>query len=169
MKRLALLCVCLALLFAGCVYEAPLTTQHAIAVDPALFGYWELVPEPGDKSDQRERVLVLRYSDTEYMLGYESGESMTYFRAYPVNIAGIASVQLEFIGTNDGPVEPREKNRFHVAMYRLTGDKLEVTVLNTDLVKVALTTTDSLQSAFLANTKNEALFHNPGVFRRIGG
>ena len=128
--KLTLLAVA-ALLISGCEYESPLTKEHNIAVDPAVLGLWEAIPDEGKEPDQDERMMILKYSNTEYMIHYPVKDDGIYFRAYPVKIGDVSCVQLQAIGTGDGPPEKDEKSLFHVASYRLTGAELEIKILNT--------------------------------------
>ena len=41
-------------LLVGCQYEAPLTNEHNIAVDPAVLGVWEPIQDKDDKPQQDE-------------------------------------------------------------------------------------------------------------------
>jgi len=68
MKHAVMLPVLAALLFAGCVYESPLTEENKISVDAAVLGLWEEVKD-GDG-----RMMILKYSDTEYLIHYPVGK-----------------------------------------------------------------------------------------------
>ena len=155
------------LLFCGCEYEAPLTEDHTIAIDSAVLGLWEAIPDEGEEPDQDERMMILKYSNTEYMIHYPVKDDGIYFRAYPVKIGDVSCVQLQAIGTGDGPPEKDEKSLFHVASYRLTGAELEIKILNTGLVDDDLKTTDALTHSFLKHKGSKKLFINPGRFRRV--
>lgn len=163
----SVLLIMAALFLAGCEYEAPLTEEHSIAVDPAVLGLWEPAPDEGDDPAEDEQLMVLKYSDTEYLIHYPVGKDGTYYRGYPIRIGGILCVQLRIIGTEDGPSEKDEKRLFHVASYQWIDDKLEIKVLNTDLVSDDLKTTEELREAFLNNKENKELFVDPGLFRKI--
>ena len=54
--------------FCGCEYEAPLTEDHPIAVDSSVLGLWEDIPDDGKEKEGNERMMIQRYSDTEYMI-----------------------------------------------------------------------------------------------------
>lgn len=155
------------LLLVGCEYESPLTKDHSIAVDAALLGLWEEIPNEGERSDQADRMMILKYSDTEYLIHYPTGDDGIYYRGYPIKIGGISCVQLQAIGTEDGPPETDEKDLFHVASYRLTNTGLEIKLLDTDLVDSALKTTDELVQAFLEQEDHKELFTDPELFTRV--
>ena len=159
------------LLAAGCEYEVPLSKDHNIAIDSTLIGLWGPKPEETDSKaespNKDDQMMILKYSDTEYLIHYPTGDDGIYYRGYPISIGGISCVQLRAIGTEDGPPDSAEKDLYHVAAYRLTNDELEIKVLNTDLVDNALKTTDELVHAFLKQKDNEELFSHPELFRKI--
>ena len=47
MRTLTLVLVLSLILLGGCVYTQPVTTNHTIAIDPAVLGLWQAVPDPG--------------------------------------------------------------------------------------------------------------------------
>jgi hypothetical protein len=113
-------------------------------------------------------MVILKYSDTEYLIHYPlGGNDEAYYRGYPIKIGGISCIQLQIIGTDDGPLQKNEKNLFHVVSYRLTDGQLEIKTLNTDLVNAELKTIDSLRDAFLKHKDSKELFKDPAVFRKI--
>ena len=157
----------LAILLVSCDYETPLTKEHNIAIDPAVLGLWELIQYEGEESKQEKRMVILKYSDTEYLLHYPVGKDGLYFRCYPIKIGGVSCIQLQVIGTGEGPPEEDWKDLFHVASYRLANNELEIKLLNTDLVDDELKTTEALKQSFLKHKENKKLFINPGRFRKI--
>ncbi|MCD4721887.1 MAG: hypothetical protein K8S13_18810 [Desulfobacula sp.] len=168
MKYIMMMFVTAILLLVGCEYESPLTKEHNIAVDPAVLGVWEPIQVNDDKTKNDERMMILKYSDTEYLIHYPpGGNDEAYYRGYPIKIGGVSCVQLQIIGTADGPFKKNEKGLFHVASYHLTDGQLEIKLLNTDLVDDSLKTTDGLREAFLKHKENKELFNDPGVFRKI--
>jgi len=154
-------------LVAGCEYESPLTTEHNIAIDSAVLGLWEeLKPDEGVEPKEDEQMMILKYSDTEYLIHYPTGKNGIYYRGYPIKIGGISCVQLQIIGTDDGPPKKDETELFHVVSYQLTDGQLEIKTLDTDLVNDDLKTTEELHKAFLKHKENKDLFKDPGVFRK---
>ena len=166
MKYRVMVPVLVFLLLAGCAYESPFTSEHNIAIDPAVLGLWEPQAD-GDEESGQEGLMVLKYSDTEYLIHYPTGKDGIYYRGYPIKIGGIACVQLQVIGTHDGPPKKDEKKLFHAVSYRLTDSGLEIRTLNTELVEADLKTTEELRKAFLKHKGNKDLFKDPGVFRRM--
>ena len=47
-------------------------------------GLWETFPE--DRDEEKERMKILKFSSTEYIIHYPVGENAMYFRAYPVKV-----------------------------------------------------------------------------------
>ena len=157
------------LFLAGCKYESPLTQEHTIPVDSSLLGLWEIVPDGKEEPRNRERMMVLKYSDTEYLIHYPIEEGGMYFRGYSIKIGDVSCVQLQLIGTGNGPLDKDQKALFHVASYQLVNGELEIKTLNTDLVDGDLKDAEALKSAFLKYRDNQELFTNPGRFKRMKG
>ena len=153
------------LLLAACQYKAPITTDHHIPVDHLVLGSWEIVP--AQDQDNESAILIFKFSDTEYSVRYHEGSGDLYFRAYPINIEGIAAVQLELIGNDDGLVDADEEDRYHVVAYQLENDLLKISTLNTELVDDELTDSESLKKAFIEHKENPGLFNDPGFFKRV--
>ena len=167
MKYTTMVIALAVLLLAACQYESPFTKEHSIAIDSAVLGLWEPKSD-GDTEDaeQDELMMILKYSDTEYLIHYPTGEDGIYYRGYPIEIGGIACVQLQIIGSNEGPPETDETELFYAVSYQLTAGQLEIKTLNTDLVDKDLKTTDELQKAFLQHKDNNDLFIDPELFRK---
>jgi len=166
-KSIPLLLVAAAtLMVAGCRYEAPLATEHTISIDPLILGLWEYVPAP-ESNSASARLLVLKYSETEYLIHYPAGDDGYYFRGYPIKVGGAACIQLEMIGCGHCPHDPEEKNRFDVASYSITDGIMEVGMLNADLVNDLLKDTDALRKVFMENIGKKDLFKDPISFRKV--
>ncbi|MBC8244609.1 MAG: hypothetical protein H8E20_09460 [Verrucomicrobia bacterium] len=136
-------------------------------MDSSVLGLWELIPDAGEEKEKKERMMVLKYSGTEYMIHYPIGEDAMYFRAYPVKIGGVQCVQLQAIGTHKGSPDKEEKNLYHVASYQLNGANLEIKLLNAELVDDELKTSAALTRSFKKHKGHKNLFINPGTFRRV--
>ena len=149
----------------GCEYETPLTEKHTTPIDLAALGLWETVLENSD--EEKERMMILKFSSTEYIIHYPVRENAMYFRAYPIKVGGVSCVQLQPIGSNEGPPDQGEKGLYHVASYQLSDVKLEIKLLNEKLVDDELKKSAELTRAFLEHKENKNLFVNPVKFRRI--
>ena len=170
MKRIAVLLLVLGtvLFFATCKYETSLTKEHVMPVDSSVLGVWEPLPDEREESSADERMMILKYSDTEYLIHYPpAGNDETYYRGYPIKVGGISCVQLQVVGTEDGMPERDVKDLFHVVSYELKKGILQIRTLNTDLVDNGLKTTESLVQAFLKYKDNKDLFINSVRFKQI--
>jgi hypothetical protein len=153
-------------LLSGCVYKTPVTTNHTIPANPAVLGMWQAVPEPGKDLDTDERMLVLKYSDTEYMVRYPSGKDAMFFRGYPIKVGNLQCVQIQLIGEKDQPVNDEDR-KYQIVAYKLADGVLELRTLNADLVSDRLATSADLLKAIKANVANPDLFKNPGKFKKL--
>ena len=167
MKKFAVYPVVGVLVLSGCIYEAPITEEHSISIDQSVLGLWELVPEKGEQPDPNERMMILKYAATEYLIHYPVGKDGMYLRAYPVRIGGIPCVQLQLIGTEEGNLDKNDKKLFHVASYQLSDGELVIKTLNTDLVRDGLKDSEALKKAFLKHKDAKDLFRDPGRFRKV--
>ena len=71
-----------------------------------MLGLWETLPENSD--EEKERMMILKFSSTEYIIHYPVRENAIYFRAYPIKVGGVSCVQLQAIGFNEGPPDEGE-------------------------------------------------------------
>ena len=168
MRCIAVLLIVTVLFLSGCEYETPFTKEHTISVDSSVLGLWEPLPDEGEESGPDERMMILKYSDTEYLIHYPpGGNDEAYYRGYRIKIGGISCVQLQAIGTEDGMPKKDIKDLFNVVSYELKKGILEIRTLNTDLVDDDLKTTEALVQAFLNHKNNKDLFTNPVRFKQI--
>lgn len=168
MRYIAALLAVTALFIAGCTYEKPLVKEHVIPIDSSVLGLWEPQPDEGEVSGNNERMIILKFSDTEYLIHYPpGGNDEAYYRGYPIKVGGIPCVQIQVIGTEDGMPKKDVKALFAVVSYELRNDILEIRTLNTDLVDDDLHTTEALVQSFLTHKNNKDLFTNPVRFRRL--
>jgi hypothetical protein len=165
MKHFLLFLVVLLLCVAACEYREPLSEKQNIAINPALLGLWEPVPEKNEPKPSGEWIIALKYSDTEYMIHYQTGSDSMYFRAYPLKIGDISCVQLQLIGNAGGPLAKSEP-AYQVASVTLNGDEVIIRMMNTSVVGSDLAG-PALREAFLKNFKNTDLFREPVKFRRV--
>jgi len=166
MRTLTLVLVPFLVLLSGCVYRAPVTTNHTIPIDPAVLGLWQAIPEPGKAVDADETMLVLKYSDTEYVVRYPSGKDAMFFRGYPIKVADLQCVQIQLLGGKDQPAD-EDDHKYHIVAYRLAEGVLEVKTLNTDLIPSTSATGADVLKAIKANLANPDLFKDPGKFKKL--
>jgi hypothetical protein len=153
----------LVLLGTSCIYKQPLVRENALPVDPHFIGLWEEIPE-NEKTSNGDRMLVLKYSDTEYLV--QQDEEL-YYRGYPIKIGGLDCIQLQLIGSNNGDLATKKMKRFLVARATIENDHLEIRWLDKDLVDDDLESTKDLAKAFLKHKDNPKLFHEHARFKRI--
>jgi hypothetical protein len=167
MKKLLLLIVALMLVVSGCEYNEPLSENQGITIDEAIIGLWFADNDKNDTRIQREYILVLKLSSTEYLIQYNTGSDSMYFRAYQIKIGDTSCLQLQLLGYTGGPISNTDP-AYHVANYTLSKDKNEVTVttLNTQFVYRGLGGKAEMKEAFLKNQTKENLFKDPGKFVR---
>lgn len=172
MKLKIIFMIALFFLIMGCEYETSLTEEHKIPVDKAVLGLWEAVPEKGrvsdpkDRvSDSKERLMVLKYTDTEYLIHYPTGDEGFYFRGYPIKIGGVSCVQIRLIGASNGDIKTGER-KYHAVSYQFVNGEIEIKTMNTDLVDKNLKDSNKLKKAFLTNKNKGELFINPVRFKK---
>lgn len=141
----------------GCVYTVPVTTDHTIPIDTAVLGVWQ--DEDGDS------MLLLKYSDTEYLIEYPTSAKAVFYRGYPAKVGDISCVQIQELGTIDGPEDNTEP--YDVMSYRFVKDDLEVRSLNSDVVGKDFKSSDELRESILKNKANPELFREPGIFKKV--
>lgn len=160
----AVLPAAIGLLLTACTYDAPLVTQATIPIDPAVLGVWQAADDESDGAPAR--MVILPFSPTEYLVHYPTAQDDSmYFRGYAIQVAGISCVQLELLGSHRG--RETGKDRYQVAQYALTGDKLEIRTLNDAVVSAELSGTAALHEAVQKNASHPDLFNEPGVFVRV--
>ncbi len=167
MKNLFPLLAIVLSLTSGCVHEAPLTTEHTLAIDPALLGLWELVPAEAKGDPEKDRMVVMRWSDTEYVVQSHLGPEGDFFRAYPVEIGGHSLIQAEFLGNYFRDWYPPDKTFYPIINYEIVEGILIIRGLNPEVVDVEITDSAALREAFLKNKDRSDLFTESVHYRRV--
>lgn len=151
----------------GCRYAAPLSTPQGRHIDAAVTGKWRQESDATGKAPGPERTaLILEFTATKYLIRYRVGGKVLYFRGYPLRVHGRRLVQLQLIGTRDGPVNERDR-KYDIAAYSVTGDEMTVSLLNGDLVGTGLDTRAKLAKAFGDHAGDQDLFKLFGRFGRV--
>ena len=164
---LALTLVMAVILAAGCVHKAPLTTEHSIAIDPEILGLWERVSSESKGDPTEDRMVILKWSDTEYVAQSPMGEKGDFYRGYPVEIGGRQLIQVVSLGSSWGDVYDGERVDYPILTYRIVEGILIISTLNPRVIDINITDTDILREAFLANINRQDLFEPPAHFRRV--
>jgi hypothetical protein len=152
------------LLLNSCVFESPFETQAKIPVNPALLGRWESVP--GGDGQASERMLVLQHSPNEYAVEYPVGEKAMFFRAFAVELAGGSFIQIQLIGTAEGPVKPEDR-KFHLLKVSATADAMEMRTIDPDVLGKDHGDPAQMKAAFNEHKDDPKLFEDPEKFRKI--
>jgi len=152
------------LLLNSCVFEAPFDATAKIPTDAKLLGRWE---EVRDKADEKsDRMLVLQHSANEYVVEYPVGEKAMYFRAYAVELEGTRYVQIQLLGTAEGPGKSEDR-KYHLLKVAVTGDTLEMSTLDPEVIGKEAKDTAHLKAAFAKHKNDAKLFNEAVKFKRI--
>ena len=114
-------------------------------------------------------MLILRYSDTEYLIHSPAEKDGIYYRGYLIEIGGKRYVQLVVLGLEEAPVPDDEDELFHVAAYDLKQGILEVSLLNSKLVNAQLEDAVALRKSFMEHLDDATLFKPHQRYRRCAG
>ena len=148
----------------GCEYSVP-AGKPGLSLDNALMGIWEKIPD-NEKDKDKIKILVLKYSDTEYLAVYSNDTDTLYFRGYPVKIGDMNAVQIQWVGTNKGPLEDKDR-KYHIISANLKDNILEIKILNNSLISKDIKSQEELKNKILQNKNNPELFRDPGLFRKV--
>lgn len=147
------------LLLCSCVYDAPFEEKATIAVDPALTGTWGKLPAKGENIDEEDRLVIVPFNATEYVVVESPAKEALYFRAYSIQIEHEQYVQMEWLGMKE--------NQYHLSRYSIEGDVLTVSLLNRDVVSADLKDSAALRAALLAHRADPDLFTDTSTYRKI--
>jgi len=155
------------ILTAGCVHQTPLTTEHTIAIDPQLVGLWEKIPAEAKGDPDEDRMVVLKWSATEYLAQHPMGVKGEFYRAYLVELGGHTLLQAESVGNSVGRQFPADKMVYPVLSYEFVEGILIISTLNPEVVDENITDSAALREAFIKNKDRPGLFNPPSHFRRV--
>ena len=149
-------------LVAGCDYPVPLVTRPTLPMDEKVAGLWQRAIPDG----KIEALLVLSLDKETSIVSFPAGIKDSMFAKASLCRAGDRRlVQLQWFGTARGD-KPDNNQVFQFADYTVAGDTLSVRLLNRDVVKNDVKTTDDLVKAIQANAANTTLFREPMVFKK---
>ena len=161
MKKLLLAIICFAQ--AGCDFTVSLSVTPEMAIDSRATGLWETMKPGGDA----ERLLVLPLNKREYLVAWpKGGRTELYARAHLFQLSGKTLVQLEWFGNSDGIV-PDDNRVYQYASYNISGDELEIRMLNPDVVGKDFQSADELAGSIEANMDNPVLFRDKTTYKRV--
>jgi hypothetical protein len=163
----SLLFAIISLLLAGCDFTAPLSGKPEMAIDGRALGLWERVKPDGET----EQLLVMALNEEEYIISWPKGAATELFaRAHLFEFSGKTLVQLQWFGNSDGDVPdddaPDDDRVFQIASYTVTGDALEIRLLNADVTGKDFQSTDELARAIKNNHDNPNIFRSKMIFKR---
>jgi hypothetical protein len=151
-----------AVLLVGCDFTVPLVTTPRIEIDKSVIGLWQTSTEDG----KIEQLLVLPLDNKEYLVSYPTTKDGMFARACLCRTDGKTLVQLKWFGNAEG--NPPDDNRvYQFLSYSVSGDKLTIRMLNSDVVNKDATSTKELAKSIAANRDNPNLFKPGGVFTKV--
>ena len=145
----------------SCVFDSPFESNAKIPVDANLLGRWEEVSEKDPN-----RMLVLQHSANEYLVQYPVNEKGMFFRAYPVNLDGVTCIQLQLIGTAEGPVKVVDR-KYHLFKVTAKDDSMEMSSIDPEVLGIKSGDPAALKAAFIKHKDDPGLFAKPGIFKRV--
>lgn len=161
MKRLLFLL--LGLVLAGCDFTVPLVTQPETTVDPSLVGLWERRQQDGTP----ERLLVLPLGSKEYLVAFPADTTNAmYARVCLTRVDDRPIAQLHWFGTAQGGV-PDDARVYQFARYARSGERLTVSLLNSEVISRDISSTPALVEAIVRHRTHPELFREEMVFRRL--
>lgn len=156
MRKLMVVAAIVVAVLVGCDYTVSLVKTPKIDIDKAVVGLWER-PTGGGKI---ERLLILPLDKKEYLVSLPAGTPDVMFgRACLCMVGEREVVQVRWFGTAKGKM-PDDKQVYQYATYSLIDGVLRIRMMNTDLVKKDVDSSDALKKAIMKN------YDNPGLFKR---
>ncbi len=161
MKKAMLVVV--SVMLAGCDYTVPLMKTPAIDIDKSVVGLWERSKNDG----QTESLLILPLNNREYMVSYPAGSKDAMFaRGCLWRGGNVTLAQLEWFGTAQA-ILPDDNRTFQFVMYTVEGDRISVRLLNRDVVKKDIASSEELAKSISLNRAKPNLFREAIVFTKV--
>ncbi len=111
-------------------------------------------------------MLALKHSECEYTLRFPYGDTDLYFRGHAVDLVGGRFLQIQFIGSGDGPAGESSRTH-HLVKYRVEGNRLEWSTIDPDQLGVGRSAgSAALRAAFAVRMDAPELFGAPNVCQR---
>ncbi len=146
-----ILIICIFLL--GCNYESPVPSKNDIPIDKELLGLWQFDPE-----FESAEIRISANGETEYLLTSPIDGDSFQAKVYHVKIGDIDALQVQFLGTEDLPLD---ENQYNLAVIEKQDNTLIVKFLNDYLISTSIKTGRELKEQILAHKDNKELFHIP--------
>ena len=159
--------ILLSLVLIGCDYDVPLTSTSHIPIKNELLGLWEFDPDANKNYNEKFSMLVLKFSDTEYLIRYGKGKDAIFLRAYHLQLDELPDVlQIQAIRFSNEDVAPEDRRVYNIVRYRLKNGVLGIKLLNTEIVGKDCENSEELKGRILSNKSNKELFNNMGIFKK---
>jgi len=155
----------LMLVLCGCEYAVPLAKNPAVAIDPNVIGVWSPKQDECGEEEREEKMVILPFSENEYMIIYPAGEEEMYFRAYTVELDGLSVIQLCWLGQRQRPLSKSQKP-YQVCKYELNDGILSIQVLNSKVIDRRADTSEALAASLLDKKADPELFQEPARFQK---
>ncbi len=144
-----ILLIAIASIASGCYLDEPLVHKSQLPLDPALIGTWE------DKD--KAKWNVSRHSETEYAIRDSKGEPMI---AFPGRLGNKSFIQIT-VPQSGG------KLIYVVISYAVSGDTLEISMLDPKPATATPIGFAEIKNAFLQNLNPDKFFAKIGTFKKI--
>jgi hypothetical protein len=150
-------------LLVGCDFSVPAMKTAVLPIDTAVVGAWQ---RPGRKGVP-EKLLVLPFSDKEYLVAYPAGNPDAMFaKAMLCQVGDLQLVQLQWVGTGAGRT-PDDPKVFQLAAYTVKDGTLTVRLVNPDALGAAVSSPEDLVKAVVAQAANPALYREAMTFTAV--
>lgn len=162
MKRFLILAAVTGLFLGSCIFKVPFVEEATVKIDLGLLGAWEEKVGEGEKS---HRMVVLPFSEKEYLIHYPAAEDGIYYRAYLIEMGGKQYVQLQALGTHAGLPE-KLKTPYTLARCSQLDGSLELQMIKNKVIDANIDSSTLLRESFQTH-KEEELFDEPSTFLRV--
>ena len=163
MKDAVKILFALMLFCTACDYRVPVTNEHSIKIDENIVGVWEQQVDDGQKG---QKMLILKFSDTEYLVQYPLEKNSLYFRAYPFILNSNICIHIQLLGNADGFIGKIERP-YQVLDCVLKDGGLNLKMLNTEVVNKEIQESSKLRDEIIAKSKAPDLFKDIGRFKQV--
>jgi hypothetical protein len=150
-------------LLAGCDYTVPLVKTPEAGIDTTVVGLWQR----SEKDGKIENLLVLPLGKQEYLVVFPAFSKDSMFaRGCIWRRAALTLVQLDWFGTARAKL-PEDNRTFQFAAFTVKGDSITLRLLNPEVVKNSVTSSDALAKAIIDSKDNPKLFRDEMVFQKV--
>ena len=132
--------------FAGCIFEVPITLTPTRKVDEKLLGNWVSVKG-------REKMNVRKLDESVYIISYD-GE---LYRAFHSDVDGVPFISAQDLN--------RKERKYTYVSYRLAddGERLTLRLVNPDVISAETQSVADVQARLRQEADNQELFTDEPV------